>query len=107
LKGPETIVPDDASHSKIVVSIEPEAMYLPLGEKATAQTSKECAFGGLKIHSPVCASQTRIVQSTDPETMYFPLGENVAQETEEAWAIMVRLGGADGGLAWAGGWEGE
>jgi len=49
LKGPETIVPDKGFH-RIVLSADPEAMYLPSGEKAMEKTLESCFFGGLKIH---------------------------------------------------------
>jgi hypothetical protein len=50
LKGPKTIVPDEAFHNRIVLSADPKAMYLPSGEKAMEKTLESCFFGGLKIH---------------------------------------------------------
>src|ERR1700683_1947797 len=78
LKGPATTFPVTASHTRMVLSPEPEAIFLPLGEKATQETQSVCLLRGSKARFPVCASQTMIVQSPDPDTMYLPSDENVA-----------------------------
>src|ERR1700733_11708459 len=93
LKGPATTFPVTASHTRMVLSTEPEAICLPLEEKATQLTVPVCILRGPKAIFPVCASQTMIVQSLDPETMYLPSDENVAHQTSSVCPLNVRFCG--------------
>jgi hypothetical protein len=40
--GPETTSPVSASHTRIVLSQEPDTMRVPSGENATEMTESEC-----------------------------------------------------------------
>ena len=62
-KGPTTSSPVSASHTRIVLSSEPETMRRPSGENATDLTQSLWPFKGPTTSSPVSASHTRIVLS--------------------------------------------
>src|SRR6202451_4664860 len=96
LKGPATTFPVTASHTRMVLSTKPEAICLPLGEKAMQPTPLVWILRGPKARFPVCASQTMIVQSRDPETMYLPSAENVTHQTTSVCPLNVSFcGGFD------------
>src|SRR6266481_1966144 len=77
-KGPATVSPVMAFHTRIVRSKEPETMWWPSGENATELTEFVCPVNGPATVSPVVAFHTRIVPSEEPETMWWPSGENAA-----------------------------
>jgi len=76
------VIPDAASHNRIVLSLEPETMRVPSGENATDETQPECPCRGLPMAVPDAASHNRIVLSPEPETMCVPSGENATDETQ-------------------------
>src|SRR5712691_10863188 len=81
VKGPATVSPAMAFHTRILRSSEPEAMCWPSGENATDLTQPVCPMKGPAAVSPVVAFHTRIVASREPETMCWPSGENATDRT--------------------------
>src|SRR6266436_5916100 len=81
VKGPATVSPVVAFHTRIVPSSEPETMWWPSGENATERTEYVCPVKGPATVSPVVAFHTRIVPSSEPETMWWPSGENATDPT--------------------------
>ena len=67
--------PLDTFHIPIVVSLDPDAKYFPLGENDTLNIIEEWPSRVL-INSPLYTFHTPIVLSHDPDAKYFPLGEN-------------------------------
>src|SRR6266436_5064286 len=90
--GPATTFPVTASHTRIVLSEKPEAIRVPLGEKATQLTPAARSFRGPKATFPFCTSRTMSVWSSEPEAMHFPSGENTAHQTQSVCPRNVRLG---------------
>src|ERR1700721_3335104 len=60
--------PLSASHTRRVLSSDPDAMRVPSGEKETEVTNMECP---VKVErcAPLTASHTRRVLSPDPDTI--------------------------------------
>jgi len=75
-------VPDAASHNRMVLSSEPEAMHVPSGENATDLTESECPCRGSSMVAPDAASHNQMVLSREPEATCVPSGENETDETE-------------------------
>ena len=73
--------PLDTLHTPIVLSLDPDAKYSPLGENTTLQTSEECPVKVL-IRSPLETLHTPIVLSSDPDAKYSPFGENTTLLTQ-------------------------
>ena len=92
----------------IVLSLEPDTMVAPSGEKATERTHLLCALcfsalsskeavaskGALSFGlgeeyggSKVPASQTLIVLSSEPDTMVLPSGEKATEFTSRLCAL--------------------
>ena len=70
----------DTLHTLIVLSLDPDAKYSPLGENTTQLTQEEWSVRIL-ISSPLDTLQTPIVLSLDPDAKYSPLGENTTLKT--------------------------
>ena len=58
--------PLDTLHTPIVLSLDPEAKYSPLGENTTLQTLEKCP-ARVVILSPLSALHTPIVPSPNPD----------------------------------------
>merc|ERR1712196_620805 len=54
-------------HRRMVLSREPEIIYVLSAEKATERTSLVCPAWNFMVHSPLLRFQTRRVLSQDPE----------------------------------------
>jgi hypothetical protein len=62
-----------------VLSIEPDTITIPSGEKETEQTQSVCPSNGLPMDCPVVAFQRRTVLSFEPDTICFPSGEKATE----------------------------
>jgi hypothetical protein len=82
-RGSPMAVPDVASHNRMVLSLEPEAMRVPSEENVTDVTEEECPCRGSLMAVPDAASHNRMVQSQEAEAMRVPSGENATDETKE------------------------
>ena len=67
-------------HIPIVLSIDPDSKYSPLGENTTLLIQSECPMRVL-IRSPFDTLQTPMVLSEDPDAKYSPSGENTMLQT--------------------------
>ena len=70
--------PDDAFHTRMVLSADPDTMRDPCHD--TDFTQSVCPFKVCK-HFPDDASHTRKVLSDDPDTILVPSGENATDLT--------------------------
>lgn len=73
-------VPDNASHARMILSHEPETMWVPSGENVTDVTTLSCPRAG-SVSTPNSASNTWMVWLSEPETMRVPSGENATDVT--------------------------
>jgi len=101
------------SQTLIVLSYDPETIFVPSGENATDEMALLCAFV-FSLNSPSASarkanrrqfwprrgdlrdrgapeSQTLIVQSADPDTILVPSGENATDWTQPLWALVFSL----------------
>ena len=76
------------SQSRIVLSCDPDTMYLLSGEKATEISLLEWPSSVCSA-APVTASQSRTVLSYDPETTCLPSGEKATEVTGFQWPSSV------------------
>ena len=97
----------------IVLSCDPDTIFVPSGENATDQITLLCAFV-FSLSSPSAPagqasrrqfwprrgdfegfgapeSQTLIVLSCDPDTILVPSGENATDATQSLWAFVFSL----------------
>src|SRR6266702_3604766 len=81
VKGPATVSPVVAFHTRIVPSEEPETNRWPSGENATDSTESVCPVNIPATVSPVVAFHKRIVRSSEPETIRWPSGESAMDLT--------------------------
>ena len=101
------------SQTLIVLSDDPDTIFVPSGENATDVTKWLCAsFFSLNSSivparqaskrqfwprrgdfegSSAPKSQTLIVWSIDPDTIFFPSGENATDMTQLLWALTFSL----------------
>jgi hypothetical protein len=70
-----------ASHTRMVVSEDPDAIFDPSAEKATQSTERSWPSSGGSSLTPMLASHARIVASPDLDTIIDPSGESATQET--------------------------
>ena len=64
-----------------VLSLEPEATYLPSCEKAMDQIQPVCPTKGSKTSCPLATCHTFTVQSREPEAICDPSGEKAIERT--------------------------
>ena len=72
---------DVASHTLIVLSVDPDAMRLPSGEKAT-ELAKPLWPLSLRISLPDFVSHILTVLSRNPDAMRLPSGEKATDLTK-------------------------
>src|SRR5258706_13581478 len=65
----------NASHTRVVLSRDPETMRCPSEEQAIDRTEWVCPSRGLLAAVPAPASQILMMWSSDPEMMWRPSGE--------------------------------
>ena len=68
-------------HSRIVLSLDPDATYFPQGEKHAVRRPPVCPSSD-RIMRPLSTSQIFAVLSTDAESTSFPPGENAKSTIE-------------------------
>ena len=78
-----------ASHILILLSSDPETMYLPSGENATDMTVSVWPSNGSETSFPVCASHILIVLSHDPAIVHhaplIPAGMDPFHRNPQEW----------------------
>src|ERR1700733_7943017 len=74
-------MPFSTSHTRTVLSREPDTMNTPTGKNATELTTSSCPSNVLPIVAWVFTLHSRMVLSHEPEAILVPSGENVTDVT--------------------------
>jgi len=87
--------PEGEFQTRIVPSIEPEAIIVPSEQNETDWTWWGSLCGGpvgmsRMTSSPVAAFQTRTLLSKDPDTIWSPSGENFTDRTESSCPLVFK-----------------
>src|SRR5579871_6321674 len=84
------MAPVAVSHSRTVLSCEPDASSAPSGKNATDVTELVWP-SSVCLAAPVAASHSRTVLSPEPDASSAPSGENATDVTQAVWPSSVCL----------------